>query len=101
MAEALGRDGAHVIVLGRDPQRGAGMVAAIEARGGEAEFVAADLSDPARIAALAQEIGDVDILVNNAGFARWAPTADLAPGWRPTWTATPASPRRRAPRRRR
>jgi NAD(P)-dependent dehydrogenase (short-subunit alcohol dehydrogenase family) len=78
IAETLGRDGAEVVVLGRDAQRGAATVARIEALGSKASFVAADLSDPGRIAALHDEIGDVDILVNNAGFSLWGATPEIA-----------------------
>ena len=77
IARALGRDGAHVLVLGRDADRGARTVAAVRDAGGEAEFVAADLSDPLRLAELAQEVGDIEILVNNAGFSIWGATPDL------------------------
>jgi NAD(P)-dependent dehydrogenase (short-subunit alcohol dehydrogenase family) len=77
IARALGRDGADVLVLGRDADRGAKTVAAVADAGGQAEFVAADLSDPQRIAELAEELGDIEILVNNAGFAIWGATSDL------------------------
>jgi NAD(P)-dependent dehydrogenase (short-subunit alcohol dehydrogenase family) len=78
IARALGRDGADVLVLGRDADRGASTVAAVQDAGGQAEFVAADLSDSGRLAELASEIGEVEILVNNAGFSIWRPTPDLA-----------------------
>jgi NAD(P)-dependent dehydrogenase (short-subunit alcohol dehydrogenase family) len=78
IAIALGRDGAEVLVLGRDPERGADTVAAVERAGGSARFVAAELTDPQRIAELADQLGDVDILVNNAGFSVWAPTPDVS-----------------------
>src|SRR5580700_5469544 len=74
IARALGRDGAHVLVLGRDADRGARTVTAIEEAGGRAEFVAADLSDPQRLAELAEEVGAIEILVNNAGFSLWGAT---------------------------
>jgi NAD(P)-dependent dehydrogenase (short-subunit alcohol dehydrogenase family) len=77
IARALGRDGASVLVLGRDAGRGARTVAAVEDAGGQAKFVAADLSDPQRVAELAEEIGDIEILVNNAGFSSWGATPDL------------------------
>jgi NAD(P)-dependent dehydrogenase (short-subunit alcohol dehydrogenase family) len=77
IARALGRDGAHVLVLGRDADRGARTVTAIEEAGGRAEFVAADLSDPQRLAELAEEVGAIEILVNNAGFSLWGATPDL------------------------
>jgi NAD(P)-dependent dehydrogenase (short-subunit alcohol dehydrogenase family) len=49
----------------------------IEAAGGQARFLAADLTDPAQITRLAEQAGEVDILVNNAGRAWFGPTATL------------------------
>lgn len=77
IALRLARDGAEVVVHGRDAARGAQTVEAIRAEGGRARFVAADLSDPADIKRLAQETGEVDILVNNAGSYTFGPTADF------------------------
>jgi NAD(P)-dependent dehydrogenase (short-subunit alcohol dehydrogenase family) len=77
IALRLARDGMQVVVVGRDPARGATVVEQIKADGGEARFIAADLSDPADIKHLAQEVGDVDVLVNNAGHSVWAPTEDM------------------------
>jgi NAD(P)-dependent dehydrogenase (short-subunit alcohol dehydrogenase family) len=77
IALRLARDGMQVVVVGRDPPRGAAVVEQIKADGGEARFIAADLSDPADIKHLAQEVGDVDVLVNNAGHSVWAPTEDM------------------------
>ncbi len=77
IARALGRDGADVVVLGRDAARGARTVGEVQDAGGQAEFVAADLSDPRRLAELANEIGEIEILVNNAGFSIWGATPDL------------------------
>jgi NAD(P)-dependent dehydrogenase (short-subunit alcohol dehydrogenase family) len=74
VALRLARDGMRVIVVGRDAARGAAVVGEIEAAGGQASFIAADLSDPADIERLAAEAGDVDVLVNNAGHAVWGPT---------------------------
>jgi NAD(P)-dependent dehydrogenase (short-subunit alcohol dehydrogenase family) len=78
IALELGRDGAEVIVHGRDAGRGAETVASIVEEGGSARFVAADLSDSAALAPFASEVGELDILVNNAGFAVFAPTAELS-----------------------
>jgi NAD(P)-dependent dehydrogenase (short-subunit alcohol dehydrogenase family) len=77
IATALGRDGAEVLVLGRDAERGAGVVTSVRDAGGQAEFVQADLGDPQRLAELADEVGDVDILVNNAGFSVWGATPEV------------------------
>jgi len=78
IARALGRDGAEVLVLGRDAERGARIVASVRDAGGRAEFVQADLGVPERLTALADEVGDVDILVNNAGFSVWGSTPEVA-----------------------
>jgi NAD(P)-dependent dehydrogenase (short-subunit alcohol dehydrogenase family) len=76
-AEALAREGAHVLISGRSEARGAEVVAAIEAEGGEAEFVRADLKSPDEVRALAERAADVDILVNNAGVFPGGPTHEL------------------------
>jgi NAD(P)-dependent dehydrogenase (short-subunit alcohol dehydrogenase family) len=73
----LARDGWEVVVHGRNPERGAQVVREIEAQGGRARFVAADLSDLAAVRALADEVGAVDVLVNNAGRSWFGPTAEL------------------------
>jgi NAD(P)-dependent dehydrogenase (short-subunit alcohol dehydrogenase family) len=77
IALQLARDGAEVVVHGRDTARGAETVEAIISAGGKASFAAADLSDAADVRRLANEVGDVDILINNAGIALFAPTAEL------------------------
>src|SRR6266403_4940285 len=66
-AKLFARHGATVIVTGRDPDRGAHTVAAIQAEGGSAEFVAADLGYIDSVRELAAHAGAVDVLVNNAG----------------------------------
>jgi NAD(P)-dependent dehydrogenase (short-subunit alcohol dehydrogenase family) len=73
----LGRDGFAVVVHGRDAERGAEVVEAIEVEGGRARFVAADLSDPIEIDHLITQLDAVDVLVNNAGIAWFGPTPDL------------------------
>lgn len=76
IALQLAKEGAEVIVHGRNPERGAKTVRDIENAGGRARFVAADVSDADDVRRLATEAGDVDILVNNAGIYRFAPTVD-------------------------
>jgi NAD(P)-dependent dehydrogenase (short-subunit alcohol dehydrogenase family) len=73
----LAEHGATVLVHGRDADRGTRVVEEIELLGGQARFVAADLSDPADIAHLVGEIGLIDILVNNAGSSWFGPTSEL------------------------
>jgi NAD(P)-dependent dehydrogenase (short-subunit alcohol dehydrogenase family) len=69
--------GASVIVHGRSADRGASVVEKIQAGGGQARFLAADLSDADSVRRLAGEAGDVDILVNNAGVYQFGSTADV------------------------
>jgi len=77
VALKLASDGFEVIVHGRDAERGATTVRAIEEAGGHARFVAADLANADEATHLAKEAGDVDVLVNNAGFSWFGPTAQL------------------------
>lgn len=64
-------EGAKVVIVGRDADAGAGVVAAAKERGAQAAvFVQADLLDhasPGRILAEAEKLGPVDVLVNNLG----------------------------------
>jgi NAD(P)-dependent dehydrogenase (short-subunit alcohol dehydrogenase family) len=77
IALQLARDGAEVVVHGRDAARGAETVEGITGSGGKASFAAADLGDAADVESLATEVGYVDILINNAGIAVFAPTAEF------------------------
>jgi NAD(P)-dependent dehydrogenase (short-subunit alcohol dehydrogenase family) len=77
IAEELGRQGAEVVVHGRDADRGAEVVDAIVGGGSAARFVAADLADPAQMERLAQTAGNLDVLVNNAGFSWFGPSDTL------------------------
>jgi NAD(P)-dependent dehydrogenase (short-subunit alcohol dehydrogenase family) len=77
VAVQLARDGAEILVHGRDAGRGEATIREITAAGGTASFVAADLADAADVQWLANEAGDLDILINNAGIALFAPTAEL------------------------
>ena len=79
VALQLARDGAEVLVHGRDIARGAETVQAISGAGGTAHFVAADLGDAADVERLAGEVIDVDILINNAGISAFGPTAEFDP----------------------
>jgi NAD(P)-dependent dehydrogenase (short-subunit alcohol dehydrogenase family) len=77
VALRLARDGWEVVVHGRNAVRGAEVVHEIEADGGQARFVAADLSMTAELDHLVEQVGEVDVLVNNAGFSWFGPTSDL------------------------
>lgn len=82
VALQLGASGAHVIVTGRDAERGAATVMSIAEAGGVADFVAVELADAAAVTHLAGEAtrlgeGHVDVLINNAGIFPFGPTADI------------------------
>jgi NAD(P)-dependent dehydrogenase (short-subunit alcohol dehydrogenase family) len=79
VAIQLGRQGANVLVHGRDGGRAAEVIEQIELEGGSATFIAADISTTEGIQNLIAEAGEIDILVNNAGFSWFGPTADLTP----------------------
>jgi len=77
-AEALAREGARVLISGRSETRGAEVIAAIKAAGGEAEFVRADLESANDVRALAERAAEVDVLVNNAGVFPAGATHELS-----------------------
>lgn len=73
VARRLAADGAHVIVHGRNVERGTAVVAEIAKGGkGSARFYQADLASLAEVRRLATEIrrdySRLDVLVNNAGI---------------------------------
>ena len=72
-ARLMVREGAQVVITGRDAERGEKAAADI---GGNVRFVQADLSDLDSVKALVQQAGPVDIIVNNAGSFPVAPTVD-------------------------
>ena len=70
-ATALGDLGATVIVHGRDESAGRAVVADVESRDADAQFVRADFTSVSAVSALAEtvraETDGLDLLVNNAG----------------------------------
>jgi NAD(P)-dependent dehydrogenase (short-subunit alcohol dehydrogenase family) len=74
VAERLAREGADVIISGRDKKRGREVVEAVTAAGGKARFIAADLASFEDVRRLAEATSDVDVLVNNAGVFPGGPT---------------------------
>ncbi len=71
IAETLAECGARVAVVGRDVAKASEVAASLP---GGAQGFAADVADPAAVAALVERVesafGQVDILVNNAGLTR-------------------------------
>ncbi|WP_353943864.1 SDR family oxidoreductase [Streptomyces sp. HUAS MG91] len=82
IAEVFAAEGAHVVVSGRNTERGAAVVDGIRAAGGRADFVAAELDGSPRASgdlaerATAALGGRIDVLVNNAGVYPAPGTAD-------------------------
>jgi retinol dehydrogenase-14 len=70
-AEALAQKGFHVLIAGRDAERGAQVVQSIKNNGGDAEFLSADLFSKKGIITLAnavkQRTSSLSLLINNAG----------------------------------
>src|SRR3954466_11184573 len=82
-AKKLARLGIHVIVVGRNVERGDKTIAEIRAAGGKADFISSDLHDAASARAVARRAldlgnGSVDILVNNAGVFPFGPTHETS-----------------------
>lgn len=82
IAHRLAQDGATVVInYARSAEQAKELVLAIEANGGKALALQADMSQVTDIRHLFQEaiaqLGHLDILVNNAGIANAAPVADV------------------------
>jgi short-subunit dehydrogenase len=81
-ARALAARGASVILIARNVERLAAVVAGIEAAGGHAKAYAADLADAQEVSRVARLVheqqGSPDIVVNNAGAGRWLPIVDTS-----------------------
>jgi len=83
VAKKLARSGVHVMVVGRNLQRGEKTIAELRAAGGKADFISSDLHDRASARAVAKKAlelggGQVDILINNAGIFPFGPTHEMS-----------------------
>jgi NAD(P)-dependent dehydrogenase (short-subunit alcohol dehydrogenase family) len=83
VANKLAKLGVHVIVVGRNVERGERTIAEIRAAGGQADFIQSDLRDASsarEVARRAVEVGGghVDILINNAGIYPFGPTHEMS-----------------------
>jgi NAD(P)-dependent dehydrogenase (short-subunit alcohol dehydrogenase family) len=81
-ARKLAQLGIHVLVVGRNAERGTKAAEEIRAAGGKADFISADLRDAAsarEVAKRANELGNgqVDILINNAGIFPFGLTHEM------------------------
>lgn len=81
-AVLFAREGAKVLVTGRNEERAKAVVDQIKAEGHEASYVLVDMTDiedVKKIVSTAVELyGTVDILVNNAGMLSVTPLVDVA-----------------------
>jgi NAD(P)-dependent dehydrogenase (short-subunit alcohol dehydrogenase family) len=81
LCEGIAQAGAHVVVAGRSAERGRLRVAAIEALGATAEFLAVDVTSRESITALKDAVlekrGKVDMLVNCAGVNSAVPYDEI------------------------
>ena len=80
MAEALGEQGARIVISSRKQLELDEAVSHLSSLGIAATAFAADLSEPSQIEALAaaamEHLGHIDILINNAGATWGAPAED-------------------------
>tara|TARA_R110000850_G_scaffold235325_2_gene360177 strand:- start:6128 stop:6904 length:777 start_codon:yes stop_codon:yes gene_type:complete len=81
MARGLAKAGAEVAVVGRSEEKGAEQVRKIEAEGGKAFFVAADVASRDSLTSLMETVldrtGRVEILVNGAGVNSPTPLLEI------------------------
>jgi NAD(P)-dependent dehydrogenase (short-subunit alcohol dehydrogenase family) len=81
MAEGLASAGAHVVLVGRNPDKAAARLDSIRAAGGEASFEAADVSTKAALTELCERLvgkhGSIDVLINGAGVNSPTPFLDI------------------------
>lgn len=81
-AKALAECGAHVVIAERDLATGPKAVADLAALGHSAEFVELDVTRPADVTKVADDLqarhGRIDILVANAGIAKSSPGEDAS-----------------------
>ena len=82
-ANKLAQLGIHVLVVGRNTERGRITVGEIRSAGGEADFISSDLRDVSSVREVARKAvelgnGHVDILINNAGIYPFGPTHETS-----------------------
>jgi NAD(P)-dependent dehydrogenase (short-subunit alcohol dehydrogenase family) len=111
LSRRFGREGARIVVAERDPETGARTVEQVEQLGGDAVFVATDVSVKEQaqgaVAAAMDRWGRIDVLVNNAwgggtiSRLEWKSNENLEHGFRTGvmsnfWTMQAAFPHMKA-----
>jgi NAD(P)-dependent dehydrogenase (short-subunit alcohol dehydrogenase family) len=80
-SHALAEAGARLVIAARDDARSRGVVDAITAAGGEAIAVQSDVTDPAQVASMVEEVtdslGPIEVLINNAGVCYHRPALEV------------------------
>jgi NAD(P)-dependent dehydrogenase (short-subunit alcohol dehydrogenase family) len=81
-ASKLAQLGIHVLVVGRNAERGKKTVDEIRTAGGNSDFISSDLHDADSVREVAKQAlalgnGHVDILINNVGIYPFGPTHDM------------------------
>jgi NAD(P)-dependent dehydrogenase (short-subunit alcohol dehydrogenase family) len=75
-AMLLAREGAQIVIAGRDANRGEAVIKELTDTGASARLITSDLLDSDHIHTVARTAGDIDILVNNAALFPIGPTVD-------------------------
>ena len=81
MAKRFAEEGAMVVVVGRNKERAEKVIEAIRKRGGMADYLLCDVTEPTEVLALREaflrQFDHLDILVNNAGVLLTAPLKEI------------------------
>lgn len=77
----FGQEGARVVIVDCEPDKGADVERQLQAKGVDASFIKTDVRSAADVSSMAQRtldrFGKIDILVNCAGTARVVPVTEL------------------------
>lgn len=81
-AEALAREGAHVVLVARSEDRLIAAMSEIHSSKGSASIEVVDMTEPPQVERMVQstvsKLGRIDILVNNAGMGHFKPAIEMS-----------------------
>lgn len=97
MSKLFAKEGASVIMVGRNEERGHGVEKEIIANGGKGSFLPCDVTDEKAVSELRKKVdelfGKLDILVNNAGVLISAALDEIkASDWESTFAINAKAP---------